>query len=450
MAMARMEPTVTELTERTAKIRTEPTAPTLTARTAATPTEPTALTPTAPTADPDPCFRNLAALIGAAQVADFLDATLGKAAYQTQLPPGLAGELFGWAQLNAALAVQRLIPPRLRLERGGVDVTRGIFTSRRARRGPPLQDLAPAELMAQLREGATLIVDSVNEISAPLQKLCAGLSAEFTAACQANMYACWGTTQGFDVHWDDHDVFVVQVEGRKQWALYGPTDLSPTRKGKGAPARQPEGDPEIVVLEAGDVLYLPRGYWHAAVGLGGPTLHLTIGLTRKTASDMLHWLADELLTEDWARLDLPFEQGDAAVASRLAELLSTLGRHDARGLAQRYRRTLEAALPQRPQLSFPYIGEETVPIGPKARIRLAPGPVWLAPSERGLVLSWCGVEFTLAPELEPSVRRMLAGAELSVAEFSAAVPQASASEIQDLLREMARRGAFIVGGEAGV
>lgn len=387
-------------------------------------------------------------MIGPAQVAGFLQRSLGKHDFRAWIAPAAASELFGWPQLNAALAEHRLSRPRLRLERGGADVTRGIFRTRRTRRGVALHDLDTAALTARLREGATLIVDAVHEISPPLQRLCAGLSAEFAAACQANLYACWGVTQGFDVHWDDHDVFVVQVDGCKRWALYGPTEASPTRRAPGAEASPPRTDPELIVLEPGDVLYLPRGHWHAAVGLGGPTLHLTIGLTRKTGSDLIHWLADEVLAQEIGRADLPFEAGDVAVGERLARLLAELSTRDPQELARRYRRHVEAVLPQRPALSFPYIGEAEAPLTAAAELALAPGPAHLGAAEGGLVLSWRGVEFTLAPVLEPPVRRLLAGEAVSVEAFSRAAPAASEAQVQAFLREMLRRGAFVVSRQA--
>jgi hypothetical protein len=358
------------------------------------------------------------------------------------LKPELAGVLFGWPQLNEALAAQRLTPPRLRLELAGRDVTAGIFTSRRTRRGLLLQDLDAAALSARLREGATLIVDSVNEISPPLRRICAGLAGEFAASCQANLYACWGATPGFDVHWDDHEVLVVQVEGRKQWALYGATEASPTRRGAGRPAPAPDRPPELIVLEAGDVLYMPRGFWHAAVGLGGPTLHLTLGLTRKTGADFVHWLADDLLADEVVRADLPFEAGEAAVGARIAEVLAQAAARDPLDLARRYRRHVEAALAQRPELSFPDIGEEAAEIAPDARVRLAAGAARLAPSPAGPVLSWRGVEFTLAPELAGPVRRLLAGDAVRYADFAVA---GGPDEVRAFVREMVRRGVFVLG-----
>jgi hypothetical protein len=400
-------------------------------------------TATAPTAEPNPQFRSLAALIGASEVATFLQDTLGKAAHRTRLAPGVARQLFGWPQLNAALAEQRLIPPRLRLERAGGDVTQGLFKTRRTRRGASMQDLDPTALMERLRDGATLIVDAVNEISAPLQELCAGLASEFTASSQANLYACWGVTQGFDVHWDDHDVFVVQVEGRKEWALYGMTEAAPTRRGPAPSAKAPEHDPERIVLEPGDVLYLPRGYWHAAVGLGGPTLHLTLGLTRKTGSDLLHWLADDLLEQALARADLPFEAGDAPLGARIGEILAELCALEPAALARRYRRHVEATAPQRPGLGFPYIGDEA-PLAPGAGISLAQGSARLERVGPDLLLSWRGVEFTLAPVLEAPLRRLLAGETLPASAFAESEPLA---EVRVFLQDMVRRGAFVVRGE---
>ena len=442
-----MERMGTTVTEQTVQMLTEPTEQTLTEQTAI-PTGPTA-TPTARTAEPGSSFRSLAGLIGPAEVAGFLLHNLGKGAYRARLAPEAAADLFGWPRLNAALAEHRLTPPRLRLERGGTDVTRGLFKPRRTRRGPVLQDLDPAALTAALRDGATLIVDAVNELSPPLQQLCAGLSAEFAASSQANLYACWGETQGFDVHWDDHDVFVVQVDGRKQWALYGPTETAPTRRGPAAQASPPQIEPELIVLEPGDVLYLPRGHWHAAVGKGGPTLHLTVGLTRKTGSDLLHWLADEVLAEEIGRRDLPFEDGDAAMGERVAQLLAGLAASDPQDLARRYRRHVEAVLPQRPTLFFPYIGEPETPLAPATELRLAQGPARLLRSEGGVVLSWRGVEFTLSPALGAPVQRLIDGEALPVEAFQEAASEASDAQVQAFLGEMLRRGAFVISGKAG-
>lgn len=355
-----------------------------------------------------------------------------------------ADALFGWPTLNALLREHRLSPPRLRLERAGAEVTGSVLRSRRTRRGSVMRDLDQAALNAALRDGATLIVDAVNEASAGLETLCARLAAEFLASCQANLYACWGQTQGFDVHWDDHDIFVVQVEGRKQWRLYGATLAHPTRAGPALDHPRPQEPLESFVLEAGEVLYLPRGHWHAAVGLGEPSLHLTIGLTRKSGADFLHWLADQALADAGARADLPFEAGDEALAGRLGALLADLSAQAPLELARRYRRHVAAGQVFRPQLSFPHIGGPASEIAPDATIRLAPGSAEVRTAGADVVLSWRGVEFRLDGGLQVPLQRLAAGEAVGYAALGADLPPDRQRQVPALVAEMVGRGVFVI------
>lgn len=48
-----------------------------------------------------------------------------------------------------------------------------------------------------------------------------------------------------------------------------------------------------IVLEAGDVLYIPRGWWHNPVPMGCETFHLAIGTFAPTGYDYMQWLAKQ-------------------------------------------------------------------------------------------------------------------------------------------------------------
>jgi predicted outer membrane protein len=65
----------------------------------------------------------------------------------------------------------------------------------------------------------------------------------------------------------------------------------------------------------------------------------------------------------------------------------------------------------------------------------------------GRVVSGRGVEFTLAPALEPLLQRMLAGEALTIEAFQQAMPEASEAQVQAFLREMLRRAAFVASGK---
>ncbi|MFE9468624.1 JmjC domain-containing protein [Streptomyces virginiae] len=109
------------------------------------------------------------------------------------------------------------------------------------------------------------------------------------------MHASWHPTEAFGIHWDDHDTVVFQLEGAKRWNLYGATRADPLRLDVEAPEK-PGGPPLAeVILQAGDMLYVPRGWWHAVAATQGRSLHLTCGLTPVTGHHLLVWLAGQLL-----------------------------------------------------------------------------------------------------------------------------------------------------------
>jgi lysine-specific demethylase/histidyl-hydroxylase NO66 len=72
-------------------------------------------------------------------------------------------------------------------------------------------------------------------------------------------------TQGFAPHYDDIEAFVLQLEGKKRWRVYKPLkkqDVLP-RFSSNNFSQADVKDPVIdVTLEAGDLLYFPRGWIH--------------------------------------------------------------------------------------------------------------------------------------------------------------------------------------------
>ncbi len=430
---ARMEPTVTERTATAAK-------PTATERTAQTATGLTASTRLR-------TFPSLANLVGAEALTGFMAESLGRGPFRRSLPDGAAQALFGWPQLNDVLAHHRLGPPRLKLEKSGGDAGKSVFRERRTSRNNVIHDVDLPRLYERLRDGATLILDAVNEFGGPLKQLCDGLASEFSASSQANLYACWGESQGFDVHWDDHDVFVIHLDGAKRWMLYGATRPAPLRRDVCDDHPRPTEPLEEIVLEAGDMLYLPRGYWHAAVGMGGPTLHLTIGLTRKNGHDLLAWLADQALAEEIVRADLPLERNDEALGRHVAALLAAaIDTSDPGDLGRRFRRHAEARRNHRPELSFPFIGETTQAYEPGALIRLSSGAVHLKPTDdpAAFILSHRGVEYTLAAPLRASVTSMALGEAIAYGELLSLSEPAPTDEAIAFVTEMLARGVFVM------
>jgi hypothetical protein len=122
---------------------------------------------------------------------------------------------------------------------------------------------------------------------------------------QVNAYAAWGDERGFGCHWDNHDVLVLQVSGRKHWLIKSEPEPSPLDKFDPASAPGPTSTEWSGHLCAGDVLYVPRGWWHEVTPCGAPTLHLTVGIPALTSMNVLRWLVDRLQSDEWIRRDIP-------------------------------------------------------------------------------------------------------------------------------------------------
>ncbi|CAK9057337.1 unnamed protein product [Durusdinium trenchii] len=118
-----------------------------------------------------------------------------------------------------------------------------------------------------------------------LAELCLSALATFQWPCAANVYR---TARAIEVsvpcHTDRQDVLVFQATGEKRWQIYHPPqigDVDPLRRGKDGDVMEDLGKPLLdVVLEPGDVLYVPLGYGHSTstAQLSGPSLHITLNL----------------------------------------------------------------------------------------------------------------------------------------------------------------------------
>jgi ribosomal protein L16 Arg81 hydroxylase len=163
------------------------------------------------------------------------------------------------------------------------------------------------------RKGATIRVKAVERFCQPLGEFCKNLEDELSFPVRANLYCTPGNSRGFDLHFDTHEVFVLQLFGKKRWQIFEPTVRLPLefapplpfendrealsrahgRSGSKRDVRDDIAADELgapaleALLEPGDCLYLPRGFVHQAAAEDEPSVHLTIGVHVLTWLDLL-------------------------------------------------------------------------------------------------------------------------------------------------------------------
>uniref|UniRef100_A0A3Q2TDY8 Bifunctional lysine-specific demethylase and histidyl-hydroxylase n=1 Tax=Fundulus heteroclitus TaxID=8078 RepID=A0A3Q2TDY8_FUNHE len=132
------------------------------------------------------------------------------------------------------------------------------------------------------------------------------LQEQFGTMAGANVYLTPPGTQGFAPHYDDIEAFVVQLEGKKHWRVYSPRSENEVLPVFSSPNfDQAEiGKPILdVVLEAGDLLFFPRGFIHQGNCLpDAHSLHITISSYQKNS-----W--GDLLQKVNAPEDVEFRRG---------------------------------------------------------------------------------------------------------------------------------------------
>lgn len=150
-----------------------------------------------------------------------------------------------------------------------------------------------------MRNGVSLVANGIDSHSRSIQSLCDEISAFVEMPVVANGYLTFGDKNPFGNHWDTHDVFAVQLLGRKRWQLFAPTFPLPLvhQKSKYCKAECPKEPVLDVVLEAGDFIYIPRGWWHNAQGLNERTFHLAVGIHPPRMIDYVKWVTEQLLPE---------------------------------------------------------------------------------------------------------------------------------------------------------
>ncbi|HEY5711876.1 MAG TPA: cupin domain-containing protein [Allosphingosinicella sp.] len=137
--------------------------------------------------------------------------------------------------------------------------------------------------------GATIILPQLHDSMFHLGEFCRALEEIFSCHMQTNIYLTPSGNQGFPPHYDNHDVFVMQISGAKAWRLYGAPVETPYRGERFELGRHEAGPvTQEFTLAAGDCVYIPRGMMHDAENVGDePSLHITVGLITKTWADLL-------------------------------------------------------------------------------------------------------------------------------------------------------------------
>jgi uncharacterized RmlC-like cupin family protein len=190
--------------------------------------------------------------------------------------------LFSLSDVDGLLFSGRLRPGEYRIS----ESTEGIDLQYRDRgeldKSPPL-----AEFYRAFNSGKSLVLHGLNLRWPPMAVVTRELERACACPVTTNVYLTPPSAKAYPLHYDSHDFFIFQLHGSKHWRIFEPGNRAePVRElltlaETVLPAPEgwmPGALRQELELEAGDLLYVPRGFGHEAVNQDKISLHLTVGL----------------------------------------------------------------------------------------------------------------------------------------------------------------------------
>ena len=190
---------------------------------------------------------------------------------------------------------------------------------------PPSQ-LTPEIVLEALARGVSIKVEDIHLFDSGLESLRQEFYEILGHPCIFNCYLTPPSAQCFDPHFDDHDVFIIQMQGQKLWTIDNTPIRSYPLESKSFPKSKFEFiNSQCLTLSPGDGLYIPIGHVHQAQTINSFSLHLTVGVHQMRAVDYFHQILDNLARDDdHSLLNEPISKIDQGMCTYLSRQMQNI------------------------------------------------------------------------------------------------------------------------------
>jgi lysine-specific demethylase/histidyl-hydroxylase NO66 len=382
----------------------------------------------------------------------FLEAHWSRAPmYRQRADDHAFADLLTLDDVDTLIATAFLRTPAFRMVKDGTQLDERTYTRSATLGGRTVTGVAdPGRIFDLFHSGTTLVLQGLHRYWAPLGRFVRQLELALTVPAQTNAYITPPGSQGFALHYDTHDVFVLQVSGTKRWQVRPPVIEAPLQDQTGRTSDEGELLMDVE-LGPGDCLYLPRGFRHSATAQADTSAHLTIGLLVTTWHEILEEVLRLAKDEPEFRGSLPAGYADdpdalaKVISERLGAFTQWVGELDPDDLASTMSKRFRSSRPpllagQLSQLA----GLDAIDDGTVVRRR--PGSTcWLRLDGDRLTLSLGDRDLRMPPELEPAIRFVLDRDAFVVADLA---PMLDEPSRLTLVRRLIREGLLEAGGDA--
>ncbi len=159
-----------------------------------------------------------------------------------------------------------------------------------------------------LDQGHSIIIYQAQQSIPQVGAFCEQLQQVFRHHVQANIYLTPANSKGFDVHFDNHDLFVLQLSGSKHWKVFNQPYHLPYEEEKDNHILRQAVRSGCMIdeeLYEGDLIYIPRGYVHEVESRANSSIHMTVGLKALRWRKLLERISQYAERDTFLRGTLP-------------------------------------------------------------------------------------------------------------------------------------------------
>jgi ribosomal protein L16 Arg81 hydroxylase len=182
-----------------------------------------------------------------------------------------------------------------------------------------------------IARGASVVMNDVDSLTPGLASVSHALESAGLGKSQANVYISWQSHKAFRTHYDTHDVWAGAGGGREDLEHLGrPGGVADPAPGLQGPEAGHHDAARgklrgTVLMKPGDLLYLPRGWYHDALAEAPASVHIAYGVHAPLGMDLLNILLERALHDPEFRKPLPRQDGTAPAKFALTQRAGVLG-----------------------------------------------------------------------------------------------------------------------------
>ncbi|MBW4891124.1 cupin domain-containing protein [Mucilaginibacter sp. HMF5004] len=191
--------------------------------------------------------------------------------------------------INAFLARKDIIYPFIRIIKDGHSLSKYEYI--KASEEPDYNIIDTDKVFDVYNGGGTIAIQKAQLSISKLSDFCDSIEYETDISTNANVYVTQKNTSGFNTHYDTHDIFILQIDGKKTWRLYDSLldlPLSSQIISDEESKKYKDVVPAIEIeLLPGDMIYIPRGFVHDTFTTDNSSIHITLGVFPYTRVDFI-------------------------------------------------------------------------------------------------------------------------------------------------------------------